>query len=496
MRLRLLAIAIAALFAIVPPASASVIQRVWASNYQGYGGGAQKNNVMWTTLAGDVGYGPDLGTNVLAISGWGSSLYVGAGTALIRTDLDGNSLEARTSCANVTSLAVSGGSLYAACAHGAEFRSDITRFALNNDGSLGASTVLVTTSYVVSDLAVANGYIYVSESLYKAQPSIGRIPLLNPAALDENWYPTTKYGALAVDGERIYLADASGTGIFSGSSSDPGASPLTTLPPPSVGLVNGLAVRGDTLFIATMNISVATDSYIWRQATAAPATPTIVHVWPSGGGTSNPMPSSLYPGNQEQTWSTDTADHALAAGAFAAPITASSGLTPTIASSTPAVCSVSGTTVTPLAAGVCALTADQAGNAAYLAAPTGSVYVRITAPASTPTATLSKPKLVGNSIVTSISVTSAGHITQSGTVSGRGRAAKATTICTATATAKKAGVITLTCRLARVARDLLAKKALAVTLTTVFTPTGSAKQSTTQRLKIPRAHSVRGSQAD
>ncbi len=58
----------------------------------------------------------------------------------------------------------------------------------------------------------------------------------------------------------------------------------------------------------------------------------------------------------------------LPASAFALTATASSGLTVSFASTTSSACTVSGTTVTPLAAGTCSITASQAGNANYLAA--------------------------------------------------------------------------------------------------------------------------------
>ena len=54
--------------------------------------------------------------------------------------------------------------------------------------------------------------------------------------------------------------------------------------------------------------------------------------------------------------------------ATAATPTATSSLPVTVASSTPAVCSVSGLTITPLAVGTCTLTADQPGDATWAAA--------------------------------------------------------------------------------------------------------------------------------
>ncbi|NNC24820.1 hypothetical protein HKX41_11815, partial [Salinisphaera sp. USBA-960] len=47
------------------------------------------------------------------------------------------------------------------------------------------------------------------------------------------------------------------------------------------------------------------------------------------------------------------------------------------ASTTPAVCTVAGSTVTMLAAGACGLTANQAGNANYSAAPKANLNVAI-----------------------------------------------------------------------------------------------------------------------
>ena len=57
---------------------------------------------------------------------------------------------------------------------------------------------------------------------------------------------------------------------------------------------------------------------------------------------------------------------------FAVSATASSGLTVAFASTTPAVCTVSGSTVTLVALGNCAIQASQAGNANYAAAPSVS----------------------------------------------------------------------------------------------------------------------------
>jgi uncharacterized protein (TIGR03437 family) len=61
-------------------------------------------------------------------------------------------------------------------------------------------------------------------------------------------------------------------------------------------------------------------------------------------------------------------NQASGAGAFQLFVTSSSGLPITITSNTPSVCSVSGSIVTPLTAGLCSITASQAGGQGYAAA--------------------------------------------------------------------------------------------------------------------------------
>jgi hypothetical protein len=69
----------------------------------------------------------------------------------------------------------------------------------------------------------------------------------------------------------------------------------------------------------------------------------------------------------------------LSAGVFVVAPTASSGLLVTIASTTPAVCTISGFTVTPLIGGTCALVATQSGNTQYAPALAVSQSVTIVA---------------------------------------------------------------------------------------------------------------------
>ena len=74
----------------------------------------------------------------------------------------------------------------------------------------------------------------------------------------------------------------------------------------------------------------------------------------------------------------------LGSGAFSLSATASSGLPVSFSSPTPATCSVSGNTVTLLAAGACSIVATQAGNSTYNTAPPVSQTFTIAAASLTP----------------------------------------------------------------------------------------------------------------
>jgi hypothetical protein len=73
-------------------------------------------------------------------------------------------------------------------------------------------------------------------------------------------------------------------------------------------------------------------------------------------------------GNQTITFPAPS-NRTLASGPFALYATASSGLTVTFKSNTTAVCTVSGANVTLVTTGTCSITASQAGNSVYSAAP-------------------------------------------------------------------------------------------------------------------------------
>jgi len=98
----------------------------------------------------------------------------------------------------------------------------------------------------------------------------------------------------------------------------------------------------------------------------------------------------------------------LGAGPLTLTASASSGLAVSIASNTPATCSTSGLTVTPLAAGTCSITASQPGNSMFSAATSVTQSLSITnyAPPSIPNSYTGSPAalpcadITGNWIVT------------------------------------------------------------------------------------------------
>ena len=73
---------------------------------------------------------------------------------------------------------------------------------------------------------------------------------------------------------------------------------------------------------------------------------------------------------------------------------ASSGLTATFASITPDVCTVSGDTVSYIDEGTCTVTADQAGDANYSAAPQVTLDITVTLTLPSPIPTLSQWSLL------------------------------------------------------------------------------------------------------
>ncbi len=100
-----------------------------------------------------------------------------------------------------------------------------------------------------------------------------------------------------------------------------------------------------------------------------------------GDGTTTNRNTPVLGGLQPQTITfASITNRVLGAAPFTITANASSGLAVSFTSATPAVCSVSGNTVTLLVAGTCTIRANQAGNAFYAAAPQVTQSFRINNP--------------------------------------------------------------------------------------------------------------------
>jgi hypothetical protein len=84
-------------------------------------------------------------------------------------------------------------------------------------------------------------------------------------------------------------------------------------------------------------------------------------------------------------------------------------------------------------------------------------------------------------------VTGPGRVVVTGTRVGATARAKARPLCTARATVKKAGTVTLFCALNRAARAQLARGPLRVRITAAYTPTGGTATTMAQVFTLPRA---------
>jgi uncharacterized repeat protein (TIGR01451 family) len=185
------------------------------------------------------------------------------------------------------------------------------------------------TVFDASGCSASSAYsITVAPVLPSAPQTVNAIA--GDAQVDVSWIAPASDGG---DAPLTYGVTCSGGNVVSAT----GVSPITLS-----GLVNGTAYTCDV---------VATNS-----------------AGPGPAGTSN----SVTPmGNQSITFDPQSGQTYSPGGTFAInpPASASSGLIVTYGSSTTAVCTVSGTTVSIVAAGACTLTADQPGDAAWNAAP-------------------------------------------------------------------------------------------------------------------------------
>lgn len=130
------------------------------------------------------------------------------------------------------------------------------------------------------------------------------------------------------------------------------------------------------------------------------------------------------------------------AGTGALTATVASGLTVNFSTPTPAICSISGTTVTAIAPGNCSVTANQAGNANFAAAASITKTVSVLAPKTTQTITFS-------SAPTSLKVKSTGNLAATATSKLTVTFSSLTpTTCSVTKATTLTGLATGTCSVA------------------------------------------------
>lgn len=104
------------------------------------------------------------------------------------------------------------------------------------------------------------------------------------------------------------------------------------------------------------------------------------------------------------------ADRPLSAGAFSVSATASSGLPVSFSSLTTSICTVTATTVTPIALGTCTIRASQGGNATYAAAPNLDRSLNITLVSQTITFGSLSNHILGDAAFTVTATASSGLV--------------------------------------------------------------------------------------
>lgn len=158
--------------------------------------------------------------------------------------------------------------------------------------------------------------------------------------------------------------------------------PFTTAPPsPAATASSGLTVSYAT---TTTGVCTVTGAGAIGFVSAGTCTITASQAGDANYAAATPVSQSfaVTPGVNTITFA-PLPGRALASGSFALAATASSGLAVSYASTTPATCSISGSTVSLLAVGTCSVTASQAGNGTYAAAAPVSQSFAITKAVST-----------------------------------------------------------------------------------------------------------------
>ena len=116
-------------------------------------------------------------------------------------------------------------------------------------------------------------------------------------------------------------------------------------------------------------------------------------------------------------------------------------------------------------------------------------FIPLPGPSSAFSVSVPRVKITRNSasITTTVMVTDAGAITQSGVITyGTKTNSKQKIECTAAGSTAGAGSVSLTCRMGDTVRKELKKKSLSVALITDFTPTGGTENPQTQTVRLKK----------
>jgi hypothetical protein len=162
------------------------------------------------------------------------------------------------------------------------------------------------------------------------------------------------------------------------------APPTFSIPPGTYNSVQTVAISdataGATIFYTTNGTAPTTSSAQYTGALKVNATETIEAIATASGYSTSHVAAATYIIALSQTITFGALPNkVLGSPPFSVSATASSGLTVSFASMTTPVCTVSGSTVTLVAVGVCTVQATQAGNATYAAAAPVNQSFQVTA---------------------------------------------------------------------------------------------------------------------
>lgn len=233
-----------------------------------------------------------------------------------------------------------------------------TQYEWSRNGTVLATSA--SASYSTTAPSSAGSYTYAVRA--KNDPTwSASVSVVVVVAEDDNDFVVNMIGALIPQCQTPVVAPLqAGQSLYTGQSATVSVT-CTQTPANYVWSLNGTVLAGATTAsitttiptgIATATFSVVANGRLPSRTVATSAIPVFTQQTITFGAQSSPR--------------TFVANGTFAISPLA---TASSGLPVTYTTTTPAICTVSGTTVTMVVAGTCTIAANQAGNATYVAAP-------------------------------------------------------------------------------------------------------------------------------